>query len=127
MIGLNAFLRIEQKAGKKYHEGMKRDFLTCYEASKKYKLSQSYLRTLLAKGEIIGDQIPVSASRKIWLINKDSLLAFLASDRKVGRPKSTQQSEKCSIVCGGVSPEYRPGKSSSKSLSPSEKKDSHQQ
>ena len=85
MGGLNAFLEIERMAGKKDNEGMKRDFLTVYEAAKAHGLSQGYLRLLLKKGTIKGDQIPVTEGRIIWLISKSSLKSFLATERKPGR------------------------------------------
>ncbi|OGW83211.1 MAG: hypothetical protein A2Z83_06345 [Omnitrophica bacterium GWA2_52_8] len=67
---------------------MKRDFLTVYEASKKHGLSQGYLRLLLGKGVIKGNQIPITPSRMLWLIDKASLKRFLSQERSPGpKPK----------------------------------------
>jgi len=63
--------------------------LSTWEASQKYKLSSSYLRKLLAKKALKGKEVPISAKRKIWLINEASLKKFLRTVRKPG-PKPSK-------------------------------------
>lgn len=61
--------------------------ITTYEASKKYGLSQSYLRLLLGRKAFKARQIQTTKKFFIWLIDEDSLKTFLKTPRKPGPKK----------------------------------------
>ena len=61
-----------------------RGFLSTYEAGRKYNLSQSYLRHLIAKDTLKAEGVRVSRERIIWLIDEASLKAFLKTPRTPG-------------------------------------------
>jgi hypothetical protein len=69
---------------------MKRDCLsqitTTMEASKKYSLSDSYLRRLIAQGKVRGQK-----TIRTWLVDVPSLLKFLKTERRPGpKPKGSR-------------------------------------
>ena len=72
--------------------GMKRQFLSTYEAGRKFDLSQSYLRHLISKGTLKAESIKVTDKRIIWLINEPSLKAFLKTPRTPG-PKPSKRTK----------------------------------
>lgn len=68
--------------------GMKRKFLSTYEASRDHHLSISYIRHLVAKKMVKAEAMKVTAKRIIWLIDKASLQSFLSTPRTPGpKPK----------------------------------------
>ena len=69
---------------------MKQDCLsqitTTMEASRKYGLSDSYLRRLIAQGKVRGRK-----TVRTWLVDVPSLLQFLKTERKPGpKPKRSR-------------------------------------
>ena len=73
-------------------KAMKRTFLSTYEAGRKFDLSQSYFRHLIAKGTLKAEAVKVSGKRIIWLIDEASLKAFLKTPRKRGpKPKKRKK------------------------------------
>ena len=76
--------------GKDNMGGMKRKFLSTYEAGRKFDLSPSYLRHLINKGTLKAESVKVTDKRIIWLIDEASLKAFLKLPRTPG-PKPKKQ------------------------------------
>lgn len=92
---MNLFLKWRGKAEEGKMESMRRKLLSTYEAGRKFKLSMSYLRHLIAKGVLKADPVKVTAKRVIWLIEPSSLKAFLKTPRTPGpRPKGTKKRSK---------------------------------
>ena len=63
--------------------------LTAYEASKKYRISTGYIRSLAGKKTIKGRQAKIKKNIYIWLISEPSLQAYLKTERKPGPKKKT--------------------------------------
>ena len=63
---------------------MAEDLIDTKEASLLSGFTESYMRKLVQRGIVKGRKV-----RRDWLINRESLEQFLASERKVGRPPSS--------------------------------------
>lgn len=68
------------------------EWLTVKQASDQYKLSVSYLNRLLNKGRLKGRK-ETNPNGTYWMIEKRSLDAYMASDRKPGVKKQPPSEE----------------------------------
>mgnify|MGYP001952927814 CR=1 FL=1 len=62
--------------------------LTTLEVAEKYGISIGYVRLLARTKKIKGREARISKSRSIWLVEEQSVKAYLKKDRKRGpKPK----------------------------------------
>ena len=71
-----------ENTGQRYD--MAENLIDTKEASLLSGFTESYMRKLVQRGIVKGRKV-----RRDWLINRESLEQFLASERKVGRPPSS--------------------------------------
>jgi len=67
-----------------------KDFITTYQASKKYGFSTAHLRRLMESKTLEGYLAPTSVSRGVWMIKESSLTAYIKTKPKPG-PKTTHK------------------------------------
>jgi hypothetical protein len=64
-----------------YDTAMNEDYITTDVAAKLSGFTEQYIRKLIRENKVDGRKI-----RRDWILRRDSLLKFLDSERKVGRP-----------------------------------------
>ena len=86
MKGLAKLLRMGHNTPDNNIRGqvMTENLIDTKEASLLSGFTESYMRKLVQRGIVKGRKV-----RRDWLINRESLEQFLASERKVGRPASS--------------------------------------
>lgn len=67
---------------------MAEDLIDTKQASLLSGFTESYMRKLVQRGILKGRKV-----RRDWLINRESLEQFLASERKIGRPSVDKASK----------------------------------
>lgn len=66
---------------RRYDSAMNGDYITTDEAAKLSGFTEQYIRKMIREQRIEGKKL-----RRDWILKRDSLLKFLATERKVGRP-----------------------------------------
>jgi excisionase family DNA binding protein len=81
--GLQKLFRISDNTPRDITEvrTMTENYIDTREAAQLSGYTEQYMRKLVRLGRIQGKKI-----RRDWLLDRDSLKKFLATDRKVGRP-----------------------------------------
>jgi len=64
-----------------YDSTMNEGYMTTDEAAKLSGFTEQYIRKLIREKKIQGEKV-----RRDWILSRDSLEKFLATERKVGRP-----------------------------------------
>ena len=82
-------IRLAKLFRSRHDIAMNEDDITTDEAAKLSGFTEQYIRKLIRAGRLEGKKV-----RRDWILRRDSLLKFLATERKMGRPSTIDKAPK---------------------------------